>query len=179
MLSRIKLTPNHVANTCLLAMLCSFSVLANGAIYKHVDKNGRVTYSDQPMKNAEEVDVGKIMTISIPTPTTTSDAKPEESAPFKYQSLQITAPEMDANFINNQGQVTISGNLSPILQRQHSTQLVLNGQPQGEPGKALNFALSNVSRGSYTAAIQVLNAQGKVLISSQPVTFHVKRAIAR
>ncbi|NOQ49107.1 MAG: DUF4124 domain-containing protein, partial [Nitrosomonadaceae bacterium] len=44
-------------NNILLIALFSVSCSAQSELYKYVDKNGNVTYSDAPLKNAQKLEL--------------------------------------------------------------------------------------------------------------------------
>jgi hypothetical protein len=46
-----------------IALLASTSALAQSAIYKHVDENGRITYTNKPMKGAVQMELEPLTTI--------------------------------------------------------------------------------------------------------------------
>lgn len=52
-----------------LAILASAA--AHGEIYKHVDANGRITYSNVPMKGATRLNLEPLTTVPAPRPRTT------------------------------------------------------------------------------------------------------------
>jgi hypothetical protein len=58
-----------------LALVASSTALAQSTIYKHVDENGRVTYTNKPMKGAAVVDLEPLTTIPA-TPTGSLRAQP-------------------------------------------------------------------------------------------------------
>src|SRR5688572_18851078 len=58
-----------------IALVASASALAQSTIYKHVDENGRVTYTNKPMKGAVTVDLEPLTTIPA-TPTGTLRPQP-------------------------------------------------------------------------------------------------------
>ena len=58
-----------------IALVASASALAQSTIYKHVDENGRVTYTNKPMKGAAVVELEPLTTIPA-TPTGTLRAQP-------------------------------------------------------------------------------------------------------
>jgi hypothetical protein len=58
-----------------IALVASASALAQSTIYKHVDENGRVTYTNKPMKGAAVVDLEPLTTIPA-TPTGTLRPQP-------------------------------------------------------------------------------------------------------
>ncbi len=55
-------------------------------------------------------------------------------------------------------------------------QLLLDGTPIGKPQANSVFQLNAVDRGTHTVAMQIVNKEGEVLISSEPVTFFMHRA---
>ncbi len=62
-----------------LSILCGFLTFSGGVqaeIYKHVDKEGRVTYSSEPVKGARKLQLEPLNT--VPAPKTNS--KPGESS---------------------------------------------------------------------------------------------------
>ena len=67
-----------------LALVASSSALAQSTIYKHVDDNGRITYTNRPMKGAVAMDLEPLTTIpgtpagslAAPKPTPASPVKP-------------------------------------------------------------------------------------------------------
>ena len=46
-----------------LALVASTSAFAQSTIYKHVDENGRITYTNRPMKGAVQMDLEPLTTI--------------------------------------------------------------------------------------------------------------------
>ena len=72
-----------------IALLASASALAQSTIYKHVDENGRVTYTNKPMKGAAVVDLEPLTTIpAIPTGTLRTQASALKPAVEKAEEAQ-------------------------------------------------------------------------------------------
>jgi len=62
-----------------LSVLCgtlAFSGIAQAEIYKHVDKDGRVTYSSEPVKGARKLQLEPLNTVPAPK----VNSKPSESS---------------------------------------------------------------------------------------------------
>lgn len=75
----------------IIAVTASASVLAQPTIYKHVDENGRVTYSNKPMKGATLMELDPITTIPAPQ----LPAAPEKaSARAIPATLTVTKPSL-------------------------------------------------------------------------------------
>ena len=77
-----------------LALLASTSALAQSAIYKHVDENGRVTYTNKPMKGAVQMELEPLTTIPA-TPTGTLKPQPVAAKPSaeKAEAIEVNGKE--------------------------------------------------------------------------------------
>ena len=157
------------------ALACTITQAQSEAIYKYYDKNGNLVFTDEPVTGAEPLELPKVTTIpAMPVPKSTPpEPKPQ---PFSYQSIAISAPQHEENFINNQGTFTVTVALEPALRRSDQVQLYFNGQPQGEPKALTSFSFTNMDRGSYTVEAEVLTKDGKPMGRSGSVTFFVRRA---
>lgn len=163
----------------LLILIFLSSNLQAATVYKKVDKDGNIVFSDTPMEDAEELDVPPVPTLKLDTTPKFKPAKKEKTEDFAYTSLAITSPVKDETFVNNQGTVTVSVQVAPKLRKGDQVQLLLNGVKRAGPSASTSFALSNLDRGSYSAEAQVIDAKGNVLISSATVPFHIKRNFIR
>ncbi|MCG8672042.1 MAG: DUF4124 domain-containing protein [Pseudomonadales bacterium] len=162
-----------------LALLIVCQAATAATVYKKVDENGNLIFSDTPMDDAEKLEVKPVPTLKIdktpkfvPTPEKVKET-------VNYQSLEITSPVQDENFINNMGTVTVTVQSTPTLNPEHQVQLLFNGVKRAGPSATTSFSFSNLDRGTYEAKAQVIDTQGKTLITSPPITFHVKRPVIR
>lgn len=163
--------------TTLIALSLAAPTLHAATVYKKVDENGNIIFSDSPMDDSEVMDVPPVPTMKLDKIKVTPRAEPgkKDINAVKYEALTITAPEQDATFWNNGGNVTISVQVKPALAENHRVQLLLNGEKRAGPSASTSFSLSNLFRGSYDAVAQVVDAKGNVLISSPAKTFHIKQ----
>lgn len=154
-------------------------LLANAAIYKSVDADGNVVFSDTPLPGGKEV-------ILPPTPTYTPRplAVPAAGAgagttqaPTAYTSLLIVSPADGATIRDNTGAVAVNLVVEPPMTEKsgHKLVVILDGKPQESAGNSTQVTLSDVERGSHTLRASILNADGQVQFSSGAVTFHLKR----
>lgn len=177
-----------------LPWLISASLLAAPAageqsssrIYRSVDEDGNVVFSDQPPRpgqQAEPVEVQSENTFTPPPGTDSAGAtgaqQPEaaaaedEAAPA-YRSLRVASPADDEGLRDNAGNVTVTAALEPALAPGHSLQVYLDGQlRQTTQGPAAQ--LLNVDRGTHTLELRIVDAAGNTLISSSPSVFHLQR----
>lgn len=157
-------------------MLGLLPALAVAGVYKWVDPDGTVHYSDKPQPGAEEVRVPPPQTYT-PTPYTPITPRPEATAaPAEYTSLSIASPAPDANIWDNTGAIPISFSIEPALDsgRGHQLVVLIDGKTL-PPTKSTSTTLENIERGSHTLQGQVVDAAGNVLISSPAITVHLHR----
>lgn len=163
----------------LITMLCLAATHTGAAtVYKKVDEQGNIIFSDTPMDDAETLNVQPVPTIKldkmrVPQPV---ERKEKPTTPTGYSSLTITSPQPEETFWNTGGSVDISVQTAPALQPNHKIQLLLNGEMRAGPSASQSFSFSNLFRGSYKSIAQVVDDKGNVLISSPTVTFHIKQA---
>ena len=83
-------------------------------IYKVVNQDGSVTYTDKPVVNAEPVELGPDNRMSTPTPqpqpvqTATTTSKASKPKPV----IEVVQPKPEATVRNNAGNMTIAANVS-------------------------------------------------------------------
>lgn len=160
----------------------------NGKIYRTVDEDGNVVFTDvppRPDQRGETVDLDSGNDFT--PPQRSNDAisleawrgeaggpEAEEEAVTRYNSLQVASPEDDAAVRNNAGNVTITAAVDPELQPGHSLQLYLDGELQ-QSGANTTFQLSNVDRGTHEVQLRIVGAGGETLMSSPGSVFHLQR----
>lgn len=157
----------------LLTCLASQTIQA-AEVYKQVDENGNVIFTDTPGKGAEKVDVQPTNIQNFPKATKIAPQREQPKDTFSYKTMNIIAPRNDTT-IRDPGDVLVRVELSPGLQRAHQVRFTDNGEPLGEPSRKLSIQLINLSRGTHMLQAEVLDQQGKALISSAAVVVYVHR----
>ena len=158
----------------------SIAASASAAVYKWVQPDGTVTYSDRaPQENASPTDLPELQEIKLPPPPPPSEAsgpdtQAEQPLRREYTKFEITEPADNSAFRDNAGQVTVKLNLEPALQEGDTVAILLDGKEIGQ-GKSNALSLSNVDRGTHTLSAMVKNTQGGTVISANPVTFTLQR----
>lgn len=145
-------------------------------IYKWTDSSGSVHFSDKPHPGAEEIELPAVQTYSAPKmPAQPIPPTPivEEEETTGYEKLKIVQPEDQATIRNPQGFVSVLVDMQPKLKRGDKLQLLYDGSPVAEPQISPVFALQNITRGSHTLSAQILNGNGNVLASTEPITIYM------
>ncbi|MCX4026509.1 DUF4124 domain-containing protein [Endozoicomonas sp. SM1973] len=132
-------------------------------IYKTVDDEGNVNFTDAPGdKPAEQVKLKPSTIISPPTIVPPDPQAPSSADSFSYRSLTIKKPVSGATIALN-GDVTVLATISPRLRPADRLQLVVDGKAHGNKQKGLSFKVKNLGRGPHTIDVQALNSKGKIL----------------
>jgi hypothetical protein len=160
-----------------LAFLAVSSMVAADPLYKWVDDQGNVHYSDKPQPGAKKVVLPKATTYNPPATArphgTGSDAAREttpatgqESAAPAYTSLAISSPK-DQDTIWNTDSVTVSVSVAPALQSGDSVSITVDGATQSVQGTSATF--TGLDRGTHTvnAAVGTMKAAA--------VTFYIQK----
>ncbi|NKF52160.1 DUF4124 domain-containing protein [Shewanella sp. WXL01] len=162
----------------LLISLITISLSSVAAVYRWVDENGKVHYSDEPRENATEVQLNdntqNNITVVQPTPITRS-TKPSPDAQPNYKVV-IASPAEEATIRDNNGNITVTANIEPKLPKGAFFTLSLNGQLKVQPQTSSIFRLTNIDRGAHTIVVNVVTQNGKVLASSPARTVFLHRA---
>jgi hypothetical protein len=154
------------AAACAVMLLLAHPVLAQ--VYKSVDKDGRVIFSDQPSPGAEQVPLGQ--TNRIPTVDTAAPPAPEEptSSGPPYTRIAIVEPVDGATITNPGGNFVVQFVLEPALRDGDTLQLLVDGQPTGTISDA-SIQLEGMLRGEHTLELVVFDARGRFAARAEPV----------
>lgn len=146
-------------------------------VYRSVDANGKVTFTDIPPKDrpSEAIKVHAANTMPVGQPSAqgegaTSEKKKES---VKYTRLEITSPANDETFGQDVESVTLAAQLEPGLQDGHTFQLYFDGNPVGT--NEMSYTVNGLERGTHTVEARIFDKNKKVLKSASPVQFHVRR----
>ncbi len=160
-----------------LLVLVVAPALAVAAVYRWVEPDGTVVFSDQPHRGARKVIIPPANVYEpgkLPNPT---PAASTTQGAVLHRVLRISAPAPDATVRRNNGDITVRMEVKPPLRtdRGQAIALVLDGKRLAKRYRAPRAVLRNVDRGTHTLQAQILNGAGKVLMSSPSVTFHLMR----
>jgi hypothetical protein len=148
-------------------------------IYRWVDKDGIVHYSDQPgAPGAERVVIVSPNTYEEePSDLGAYAGSGEEDEPeaSPYTSLSIVQPTPDQVFFGANATVTAAVDLGGTLRPDHTLVFFVNGNRHLADG-GLGLQLAGLERGSYFLRASVLDQAGNPMITSQQISFHVRQA---
>lgn len=162
-------------NSLLVIMLLVGACAANAALYKGLDAEGNVVYSDRPFEAAEKFTAPPISVVD--TPKSEADKKAaevEKPAEFKYTDFDIASPA-NKETIRNQPDVVVSLKLKPGLNtaESHSIWLLLDGKLVVKNSKSLSLSLGRLIRGAHTLQAQVRDGNGKIVVRTRAVVVYI------
>ncbi len=147
-------------------------------VYRNVDAQGNVTFSDEPSDGAEEVKVKPVTTVTLPKPADVREPErlrrqvEEEGA--AYDSVRIVAPNNDEAFHSGSGDVAFRVVSEPALKRGHRYEVTLDGQPVGQTASD-TITVRNVFRGTHDASVNIINEKGVQVKSGESIRFTIHR----
>jgi Domain of unknown function (DUF4124) len=158
------------------SLLCAVAA-ASTTVYKWVDENGVVHYSDQPHPNAQKLQVEGVQTYkSTQLPFSAGIPPAAPPADTGYKGCSIRQPTQDET-LQNTDQVAVSVETDPTTRPGDQIFATLDGSPVNNGAATGNsFSLSSVDRGEHTLAAQVRDSTGQVLCQTPSVTFYVHQA---
>jgi hypothetical protein len=162
----------------ILLVLVSLPLMAADTGYRIVHPDGTVEFTDDPTRGGEEIPLREAPTYkSPPVPSPSSEgasSASEQRQPRAYETVTILSPQSEQTIWFDGRGVSVSVQVTPPLAADHHVIIEMDGNEVAS-GRGSSFSISGVFRGSHSLKATVVDAQGKRLLSSDPVTFHMKR----
>ncbi|MEM0954192.1 MAG: DUF4124 domain-containing protein [Pseudomonadota bacterium] len=163
-------------------MLCLLPAAASHAqVYRVVDENGNVTFTDKPPPDAEKIDVRAPNTSAPPVTSafpksnsSTADPEGDAEAEGGYR-VTITAPSDETVIPRGAGNFTVSASVVPSPQSGEQFQLLVDGAAHLDPQPGTSWSLTNVSRGEHSIAVAVVDGSGARISTSDSIKVYVYR----
>jgi hypothetical protein len=166
----------------LLLLFCLFLSPASADVYKWVDNDGNIHYSDQsPEEGAKPVELPKGVYYTPPPLPEGSEEGLEEGlekemagqpGAVAYGELVITRPTMNEVIRSNEGIVTVEYTIDPALAAGDEFKIILDGLKHKGSIKSTSFVLTDINRGSHTLKVQAIR-EGVAVATSKSVIFHL------
>jgi hypothetical protein len=163
----------------ILAGLAVSLAAASQEIYRWVDKDGVVHYSDQPGSDKAElisvIEPNAYDSADTAIATAPGGEADEEPGPAvsPYDSLAIVSPSPDQVFFGADAVVSVTADLQGTLRPDHTVVFFVNGNRRNAQG--LSLELTGLARGTYFLRASILDQAGNPVITSQQTTFHVRQ----
>jgi hypothetical protein len=159
-----------------MSLACSVALATT--VYKWVDDNGVIHYSDQPHANAEKIQVQGAQTYSASAATMRS---PSQSAPRAapaanpYKGCAIVQP-VDQQNLPNVDSVLVRVVSEPMPRAEDRVFITMDGQGlNGGQATGLSFNVTPIDRGEHSVSAQIRGPSDEVLCRATPVSFFVQQ----
>ena len=164
----------------LLATLLLLPQLGTAQIYRSIDGDGNVTYSDTPPVSGPSEQVKLRQTNSTPAPEMVEPAptytdSTEEADEGSDYSVSISSPANETTIPMGPGNFSISASIDPALSQGALLQLYVDGSTSGNPQSSNTWTLTNAFRGAHDLKVVVVSNKGDQLAESEAVRVYVLR----
>jgi len=163
----------------LSALIITFS--ASAALYKGLDAEGNVIYSDKPFDNSKQFTPPSLTIMDAPKVQPKKDVvkEPEENA-YNYTKFQISAPKNNEVIWNNP-QLMVALKITPALNvsEGHTTWLIMDGKPLVKKSRSLLLQIGRADRGEHKLQAQIRNKKGRIIKRTKTITVHIKNTVVQ
>ena len=170
---------NTLLNSLLILAL-THAYAASAGLYKGLDSEGNVIYSDMPFEDAEKFTPPPISVMDRSKVKADEKAADGEApAEFKYTDFDITSPKNNET-IRNQPFVKVTLQLKPGLntEENHSIWFMLDGKPVIKNSQSLSLELARLERGAHKLQAQVRNKEGKIVVRTRTTVVFIHQTSA-
>ncbi len=176
-------------STALLSLLMCICINAHAQIYKIVDKDGNVTYTDQaPADGSEPMDLPELSVVTTdyeeaPPPSTElePDRAEEPLTPADlrklYRDFRITRPTPEETFWGTENSVVVTWDVSEPLQAGMSVRFMVDGAAQTSSTE--NMLGLTLDRGAHTVSAVLMTEDGRSVVTTDTVTFYIQQQSVR
>ena len=153
------------------ACSCLLTIAHAQPIYRVIDENGNVTYTDQkPSDEAEPLDLPDISVISSTTRLPeTAVAEPSEPSAVQPFQMRIVEPIAGSIIANAEGRIDLRLESNLDIPPAAEIVVLLNDQPQ-PPIRDLELSLVELPPGEYQLKAHLQSPSGRKLAESQTVS---------
>ena len=186
---------DHIRHNCLYTVLIFLLVTSSQAhaeVYKTVDKDGNVIYTDQaPDVDSQPLELRGLSVISPQKPSSVSKASSQPLATEAvvggeeevtsiwelrrgYREFAIVSPAQDQNFWDTGNEATIAWGTRNRLQEGMTVTIFVDGK-QLEPTTNSSIIVGDMWRGAHEVYAELKDASNRQIARTSTVTFHIKQ----
>jgi hypothetical protein len=159
----------------LISLGCSVALAT--IVYKWVDENGVIHYSDQPHPNAQKLQVQGVQTYSSSAAAVRAPVEAEQSSASEnpYKGCVIAQP-LNQQTLQNAQSVSIRVQVEPLPRGGDRIFMTMDGQGlNGGQPTGMSFNVTPIDRGAHSVQAQIRDADDQVLCQTPTVTFYVQQ----
>lgn len=172
----------------LVQVLFPVMTLAEGEIYKVVDADGNVTFTDQrPSASAQPLNLPPLSVIQTDTPDSTDSLAPQDSTTDTsedeeptpqdlrktFRDFRITRPQPDETFWGTENSVVVTWETAEPIPPNLKVMLYVDGQAQQAPD-ASGVSLT-LDRGEHQVYAELRDQRNRRVAATETVTFFIQQ----
>lgn len=168
-----------------LFMIAAAAPASATDIYKTVDENGQVIYTDRPpTPDAEPISLRELSVVEAPSyappQRERAEQQPDDQMSINelrlmYRDFKLVSPAPEQNFWGTGQVATIAWDAGAPLETGMSVVFFVNGEAVTDATTSSTFNTEPMDRGEHTARVDLLGPNNQVVASAGPVTFFVKQ----
>jgi hypothetical protein len=177
-------------NRIFMVLMMCFCLTAQAQIYKIVDKDGNVTYTDQaPGDGSEPMDLPELSVVSTdyedaeeataaePVEEDTEKELTRKDLQKLYKDFRISRPAPEETFWGTENTVVVAWESSEPLQEGWSVRFTIDGA--AKPASGENMMGITLDRGEHTVSATIEDERGRPVVTTDTVIFYVHQASVR
>jgi hypothetical protein len=169
-----------------IGMLSLFVVCgqAYAQVYKTVDENGNVVYTDQPPKDGSPpIELKPLSVIEAPEYARAEPGDAQEDEPKQksirflrkhYEGFGIVSPQQEESVWYADGPVAVAWSAPNPLEPGMQVTVAVDGRAQPATREPV-VAFVGLERGEHTATAELRDAGNRLIASSEPITFFIRQ----
>ena len=160
--------------TTFLFLIFIAQLLVAETVYKKVNPDGSVEFTDKESKDTEEVKIRKTQTFPSQTFSGVPDIRSQDDLDYQYQ-LKIESPAADETIGKDVTDVTVKVSTTPRLDTSRGDKIKISIDSQSVVTNQNSASFSGFERGSHTVTAVVINAASKEISPVISHQIHVKK----
>ncbi len=177
-MSDISFLPKTLATLVVLLTALVLSAAAHGQqIYKTIDEDGNVVYTDQkPTDDAEPIPLPELTVVDpvdLGNPSAADDDEPET----RSIEMSITSPLADEIIVNTGYRLEVQIDIDAELPRGVQIVYRVDGEER-LTSRERSVTIEEVFRGPHTVSAELRAADGRVIARTEPVSFFMRQQSA-
>jgi hypothetical protein len=178
------INPKKMLTLAVLMLLAAACGPASAQVYKTVDEDGNVVYTDQaPKDGSEPMKLPPLSVVEAPTYEEIArpvDDEVEEGGREltmrqlrnRYRGFAIISPENEQSLWNPQGLISLAWQSPHPLQEGMQVRASMDGEQIGLTADRV-IPITKLERGAHTLEAVLEDARGRTIATAEPVTFFI------
>ena len=150
---------------------------ASAEIYRWVDEDGRVHFSDRRNPGSEKLEPKISHSAKTEPVSQLGPDSPEALFLGPYSALEILSPAANETLTQETNSVSVSLLIDPPLIQGHQLTLLLDGVALSVAEAATQFKLSGADFGSHQMQLRIHGIDGRTVAQTPPRAFHLRQPV--